>query len=38
MLTDLASVSDTLRDHLREIVRGYLDQKVRLYEGDFQPA
>ncbi|KMU73838.1 hypothetical protein CISG_10225 [Coccidioides immitis RMSCC 3703] len=33
----LVSVSDKLRDHLRSIVRGYFNQKVRLMEVEFQP-
>ncbi|KAF3481558.1 uncharacterized protein GIQ15_04317 [Arthroderma uncinatum] len=34
----MASVSDSLRDRLRTIVHGYLDEKVRLSELEFQPG
>jgi hypothetical protein len=31
------SASEDIRDDLRIIVRGYLDEKVRLLELDYQP-
>jgi hypothetical protein len=36
-LTILVSATDKLRDHLRGLVRGYLDDGVRLQELEYQP-
>jgi hypothetical protein len=37
ILTILVSAMDKLRDHLRGLVRGYLDDEVRLQELEYQP-
>lgn len=37
LLTNLVSATDKLRDHLRGLVRGYLDDGVRLQELEYQP-
>ncbi len=37
ILTILVSATDKLRDHLRGLVRGYLDDGVRLQELEYQP-
>jgi hypothetical protein len=38
LLTNLVSVCDPLRDRLRDLIRGYLDNKIRLWELEYQPA
>ena len=37
ILTILVSATDKVRDHLRGLVRGYLDDGVRLQELEYQP-
>jgi hypothetical protein len=37
VLTILVSATDKLRDHLRGLVRGYLDDGLRLQELEYQP-
>ena len=36
-LTILVSAMDKLRDYLRDLVRSYLDDGVRLQELEYQP-
>ena len=38
LLTDAVSGSDALRDQLRRLVRGHVDEKVRLEELEYQPS
>lgn len=37
LMTVEVSVSEEIQDDLRTAVRGYLDEKVRLLELDYQP-